>query len=88
VGFSSSYNWDDSTNYFDVFPPAGYNMASLQGFMASIGKIFFSGDVDGNDALRTNWNVLGDRVRVWVQNTEQRATPAGNWIALWSRGQQ
>jgi hypothetical protein len=87
VGFSSSYNWDDSTNYFDVFPPAGYNMASLQGFMASIGKIFFSGDVDGNDALRTNWNVLGDRVRVWVQNTEQRATPAGNWIALWSRGQ-
>jgi len=84
VGFSNAFSWDNSTNYFDVFPPAGKNMTNLAGFMASMSKIYFSGVVDGNDALRTEWSVLSDRVRVWVQNTEQRATPAGNYIAMWS----
>jgi len=84
VGFSSAFSWDNSTNYFDVFPPAGKNMTNLAGFMASLSKVYFAGRVDDNDALRTEWSVLSDRVRVWVQNTEQRATPAGNYIAMWS----
>jgi hypothetical protein len=84
VGFSNAFSWDNSTNYFDVFPPAGKNMTNLAGFMASMSKIYFNGRVDDNDALRTEWSVLSDRVRVWVQNTEQRATPAGNYIAMWS----
>jgi hypothetical protein len=83
VGFSNAYEWDNSTNYFDVFPPAGFNMTNLQGFMASLSKIYFGGIVDGNDALRTEWAVQGDRIRVWSQNTEQRQTPAVNYIAFW-----
>jgi hypothetical protein len=82
-GFTNSFVWDNSANYFDVLPPAGKTMANLKGFMASLSKIYFSGKVNEDDALRTQWTVLGDRVRVYVQNTEQRDTPAGNFIALW-----
>jgi hypothetical protein len=83
VGFSNSNSFNDTTNYFDVFPPSGFNMSQLRGFMASMSKIYFAGDVDANDSMRTEWAVQGDRIRVWVQNTEQRATPAGNYIAFW-----
>ena len=84
VGFSNAFEWSDSTNYFDVFPPAGKTMSNLAGFMASMSKIYFAGNVNFDDSMRTQWSVLADRVRVWVQNTEQRATPAGNYIAIWS----
>jgi hypothetical protein len=84
VGFSNAFNWSNDTNYFDVFPPAGKTMANLAGFMASMSKIYFAGVVNYDDSMRTEWSVLADRVRVWVQNTEQRATPAGNYIAMWS----
>lgn len=85
VGFSNSYQWDNSTNYFDVFPPSGYNMTNLAGFIASLSKVYYAGDVDNNDSLRTEWTIQADRVRVWVQNTEQRATPAGNYLAIWKK---
>jgi hypothetical protein len=84
VGFTNTGNWENSSNYFDVFPPSGKTMSNLAGFMASLSKIYFAGKVDQNDALRTEWAVQGDRVRVWVQNTEQRDTPAGNYIAVWN----
>jgi hypothetical protein len=85
VGFTNQVGgWDNSSNYFDVFPPANKTMANLRGFMASMSKIYFAGIVDGNDSMRTEWAVQADRVRVWVQNSEQRATPAGNYIAFWS----
>ena len=84
VGFTNSFSWDDNSNYFDVFPPQGYSMNNLRGFMASLSKIYFAGKVDDTDNLRTQWTVLGDRVRVWVQNNEQRDIPAGNYIALWN----
>jgi hypothetical protein len=85
VGFSNIVGqWSDSTNYFDVFPPSGKTMSNLAGFMASLSKIYFAGDVNSDDNLRTQWSVLADRVRVWVQNSEQRATPAGNYIAFWN----
>jgi hypothetical protein len=83
VGFSNAFSWDNNTNYFDVFPPAGFNMTQLQGFMASMSKIYFAGIVDNNDSMRTEWSLQADRIRVWVQNSEQRATPAGNYIAFW-----
>jgi hypothetical protein len=82
-GFSNSFEWNNSTNYFDVFPPAGFNMTQLQGFMASMSKIFFAGNVNFDDSMRTEWAVQADRIRVWVQNTEQRDTPAVNYIAFW-----
>ena len=26
-----------------------------------------------------------DRIRVWVQGTEQRAVPSGNWLGIWGK---
>lgn len=84
VGFTNGINlWDNSSNYFDVLPPANKTMANLKGFMASLSKIYFLGVVNSDDRLRTEWELLGDRVRVWVQNSEQQAIPAGNYIAFW-----
>jgi len=86
IGFTNLVNrFDDSSNYFDVFPPSGKTTGSnLVGFTASIAKIYFAGDVNSDDAIRCQWSVMSDRIRVWVQGTEQRALPAGNWMAIWS----
>lgn len=75
--------FDDSANFIDVFPPAGKTMANLVGFIPSINKIYFAGGVNGDDALRCEYVVLTDRVRVYVQNSEQRYYPAANWLAIW-----
>lgn len=84
-GFTNSVgNWYNHANYFDVYPPAGKTMANLLAFLPSIAVIHYAGGVDGNDSLRCTWSNLGDRIRVYVQNTEQRSTPAANWIAFWS----
>ena len=73
----------DSANYFDVFPPAGKSMTHLVGFIPSIHVIHYAGGVDGNDSLRCTYSYLSDRIRVYVQNTEQRSTPAANYLAIW-----
>jgi hypothetical protein len=80
VGF-----WSDAGNYFDVFPPAGKNMGNLVAFIPSLNKVWYAGDVNADDAIRTTYSVQGDRIRVWVQNTEQnRDNPWGNYLAVWS----
>jgi hypothetical protein len=84
IGFTNAFSWNNSSNYFDVFPPEGKTMTNLLGFMASLSKIYFAGNVNQDDSLRTEWEVQPTRIRVWVQNTEQRAIPAGNYIAIWS----
>jgi hypothetical protein len=76
-------SWNNNFNYFDVFPPAGKTMSNLVAFIPSIAEIHFSGGVDGNDSMRCTWSNLGDRIRVYVQNTEQRSTPAANYLAIW-----
>lgn len=85
---SSSYTnivggFSNGANFFDVFPPSGKTMADLVAFLPSIAYIHYAGLVDGNDSLRCIWVNQGDRIRVYVQNTEQRSTPAANWIAIW-----
>jgi hypothetical protein len=80
VGF-----WSDAGNFFDVFPPAGKSMGNLVAFIPSLNKVWYAGDVNADDAIRTNYSVQGDRIRVWVQNTEQnRDNPWGNYLAVWS----
>lgn len=76
--------WDNSYNWVDVFPPAGKSMANLIAFVPSIAVIHYAGGVNGDDSMRCTWGNLGDRIRIWVQNTEQRSTPAANWLAVWS----
>jgi hypothetical protein len=77
-------SWDFNRNHFDVFPPAGKTLGNLLAFIPSIAVIHYAGGVDGNDSLVCTWGfVNGDRIRVYVQNTEQRSTPAANWLAIW-----
>jgi hypothetical protein len=73
------------SNYFDVYPPAGYTMSNLLAFIPSIHAIYFAGGVNGDDVLGCVYMALGDRVRVLVQNSEQRSAPAANWLAIWRR---
>lgn len=84
VGYTNIVgNFSNASNYFDVFPPTGKTMAKLIAFIPSIAKIHYAGDVDGNDSMRCVYESQADRIRVWVQNTEQRSTPAANWLAIW-----
>jgi hypothetical protein len=84
-GFTNQVgSWNDGANYFDVFPPAGKTMANLVAFIPSIAVIHYAGGVNGDDSMRCTWSNLGNRIRVYVQNTEQRSTPAANWLAIWS----
>jgi hypothetical protein len=83
-GFTNQVgSWNNGANYFDVFPPAGKSMGNLIAFIPSIAVIHYAGGVDGNDSMRCTWSNLGDRIRVYVQNTEQRSTPAANYLAIW-----
>ena len=77
-------SFSNLTNYFDVFPPLGRTMASLVAFVPSISVIHFAGGVNGDDSLRCESLYLSDRIRTFVQNTEQRDVPAGNYLVIWS----
>ena len=84
TGFTNqvgSFNY--SRNYFDIFPPAGKTMSDLLAFIPSIHVIHFAGGVNGDDSLMNVYEYYSDRIRVRVQNTEQRSTPAANWLAIW-----
>jgi hypothetical protein len=84
-GFTNQVgSFNNGANFFDVFPPAGKSMANIIGFIPSIHFIAFAGGVDGNDRLRCQYSYLSDRIRVYVQNTEQNGTPAANYLAIWS----
>jgi hypothetical protein len=86
--------FSDTANYFDVFPPAGYSMTNFRAFICSISYINFAGAVNNDDHMRCRWRLWhsggvatsqssADRIRVWVQNTEQRSIPQGNYMAVW-----
>jgi len=85
VGFTNQVgSWNFASNFFDVFPPAGKSMGNIVAFIPSIHVIHFAGGVNGDDSLVCTYSYLGDRIRVYVQNTEQRSTPAANYLAIWS----
>jgi hypothetical protein len=84
AGFTNQVgSFNDGANYFDVYPPAGKTMGNLIAFIPSIHVVHYAGGVDGNDSIRCTYSYLGDRIRVWVQNTEQRSTPAANYLVVW-----
>jgi hypothetical protein len=86
-GFTNRVGWwINEANYFDVFPPFGKSIGNLVAFIPSIAVIHYAGNVNGDDSMRCTWGwvfIGGWRIRVWVQNTEQRSTPAANWLAIW-----
>ena len=84
VGFTNQVgSFNNGSNYFDVFPPSGYTMSNLLGFIPSMRIVHYAGGVDGNDSIRCQFEERSDRIRVWVQNTEQRSTPSGNFFSVW-----
>ena len=84
-GFTNQVgSWNNGANFFDVFPPVGKSMANIVAFIPSIHAIHFAGGVNGDDSMRCSYSYLSDRIRVYVQNTEQRSTPAANYLAIWS----
>lgn len=83
-GFTNNVgSWDFNYNWFDIYPPSGKSMGNLVAFIPSIAQIHYAGGVDGNDSLVCTYSYLSNRIRVYVQNTEQRSTPYANWLAVW-----
>jgi hypothetical protein len=84
VGYTNQVgSFNNNSNYFDVFPPAGKTMSDLIAFIPSIKVIHYAGGVDGNDSIRCTYSYLSNRIRVYVQGTEQRSTPAANYLGVW-----
>ena len=77
-------SWNDGANFFDVFVPLGRTMANLVAFIPSLHAVWYNGVVNYDDATRCSYAFLGDRIRVYVQNTEQRLPAAANYLAIWS----
>lgn len=85
VGFTNQVgSFNNGSNYFDVFPPSGKTISNLVAFIPSLNVVHYAGGVNGDDSIRTQYSILSNRIRVYVQNTEQRSTPAGNYLAVWS----
>lgn len=85
----AGYN-DFTRNYADIFPPAGYTMANLQGFFASLAIIYFGGDVNQDDRLYVRWQQESDKMRVICANSENTVDTSGapsyiNYQAIWRR---
>lgn len=78
----SGYN-EGTTSY--VYPPDGYTMADLLAFIPSIRVIHYSGDVDYTDSMYCYWEKESIRIKVTCYNTEQRANPQVNWLAIWRK---
>jgi hypothetical protein len=84
--------WSEAKNYFDVFPPSGKNINDLVAFIPSIHYIAYAGTVNSDDTTNCYWRRVNssggttsvDRIRVWVGNTEMRALPKANWLAVWN----
>lgn len=72
-------------NVFGVWPPTGYSMSHLLGFIPSINQIHFNGDVDNNDSMYCYTNYYGTYMEVVVYNSEQRSTPYANYLAIWKK---
>jgi hypothetical protein len=74
----------DSSDFF-VYPPSGYTMSNLKGFIPSINGIWYAGGVDGNDTMRCYYTVLADKINVVTNNSEQRRNAIANWLAIWGK---
>lgn len=79
------YQFNFTRNWVDIYPPAGYNIYHLKGFIPSVGEINFSGDVNGDDTFWCNYQVdyTAGKVRVVCNNSESRARSIINYLAIW-----
>ena len=83
IGTSLASNWD--YNLVDIYPPAGFTMSNLIGFMCSPAIIYFTGGVNNDDTLYCRYQKRTDRVRIICQNSENRAISSVNYLAMWQK---
>lgn len=74
-----------SENYGDVYPPAGYSMSNLLGFLPSMNLMWQSITSDTNDVYYCRHFVMADRIRIQCAATEQRQASVANYIAIWNK---
>ena len=77
----------NSGNTTYAYPPSGYAIGDLIGFIPSRRTGHFSGGVDGNDSIYCFYSVDtgNNRVSISCYLSEQRSTPTVNWMALWRK---
>ena len=68
-----------------VYPPEGFSMGNLLAFICSIREIYYAGAVDDNDSLYCYYSTDTEKITITCYNTEQRWTPAANWLAVWRK---
>jgi hypothetical protein len=68
-----------------VYPPDGYTMSNLVAFIPSVRTLHYSGDVNGDDSTYCNWGKEASRITVTCYNSEQRANPQCNYLAVWRK---
>ncbi|MBO4737951.1 MAG: hypothetical protein J5606_00140 [Bacteroidales bacterium] len=66
-----------------ISPPSGFTMNDLAGFLPSIERVHYSGDVDGNDSTYCTYSINSSNITVTVYSSEQRAAARANYIAIW-----
>lgn len=74
-----------SFNYAYVYPPSGFSMSHLVGFVPSIAEVYYAGDVDGNDTIWCNYRIESTRIKVICNNSENRARSKINYLAIWQK---
>lgn len=81
---TNGYNENDYTkNNVYVYPPAGYNMTHLAGFMPSIAEIAFSGDVNDDDTMWCKFTTDANKVTIICSNSETRRAAKVNYMSVW-----
>jgi hypothetical protein len=85
VSFHTPGNYYDTItkNFVYVYPPFGYNMSHLAGFLPSIHQIKFAGDVNSDDSLWCKWATDNEKVIVTCGASEMREATKVNYIAVW-----
>lgn len=74
----------DRTGSFDVFPPLGKSMDDIIAFIPSI-RVIYLGDIGAiSSAIRSTYSFYSDRIRVYINISEQRNRFSADWIAIWS----
>ncbi|WP_289665587.1 hypothetical protein [Flavobacterium panacagri] len=74
---------DYTRNYVYVYPPFGYTMQHLKGFLASMAEIKYNGDVDSNDSLWCKHRTDSSKVTVICGGSEVREAVKVNYLAIW-----
>lgn len=79
--------FSNSKNYAEIFPPSGFQFKNFVSGIVSLRKVYFSGDVNGDDRIGCEWMWMGNRIRILASATEQLYPAEVNYLFIWKRTQ-